>query len=390
MKHISHALVALMLTLTLLMGGVVRAEAPEEAPVDRIMADFCAVTEGEAQMYDALLWAISYIERYDQSRTWEDLMLARTAACTAWKAIATMETPAFRGTAEDYKAVMRDGMDMAHVEIMAQDFEICRTMLANTTLNLIYAVMQNVYETRGWSISLRHAAVVREGCEDELLYSACTVDWTLLELNDASRTERIGALLAADCPSVATRRAGEPVDQASLEGTAGALRDRISDRQLTALSEILGQETALIDAYADALENGDGMAALGDPIAIAGLPPILPLPGWEDLLNAEYVYYWNEGDGIRLPEAGEALEAAPDGCVITVRNVTRSAVERYRDLLSRNPGIVPLNEPAAEGGLKLMYSVSDSQLVLDWNDGTLVVYMLQNPVCLAPAWYRGA
>lgn len=389
MKNKWIRLTAMVISIFLLLAVPSVAEENSKLGTikDRLLSDFFDYLYAEEKIFSDVLWAEDYLEQYDQARSWDRLQIARTAANAAWSDISSRELPEPGMSSDDYYELLLADMDVSFMELSADEYLHSRTLMQNTVLSMMFHLEDNVFESDGWDTTVQHAALAKECTEDYLQYCAYTVDWLLLELDDPDRADHFGAFLTEHCPFIASKRSADHVDQKTLEAATDQLLNHIEEL-IGSMAELTGQMNADIHLYADAVESGNATDGLGEIINIEGLPLTLPYPAWnEDLSTRRVTYYWNGEDGsMRFASAGDSLDSAPDGCVIEIPSVEREDLEEYRDYLD-SVGVASLDSKEEDGSLTIYYNFSGSQFGFKWENGTITLYMFENPVCFAPVWY---
>ena len=379
--------VAVFLLLAIPVVVVAEGDSETGALKDRLLSDFFDYLYAQERICGDVLWAEACLEQYDQTRSWDRLLIARAAANAAWSDISSQELPEPCMTADDYYELLLADVDAGFMELSGEDFLSSRTLMENIVLSMMYHLEINVFESNGWENSVQHAKLMRECAEDYLRYCAYTTDWLLKEMDDPARAEYFGAFLTENCPAIASMRPEDLADQEALEAATDQLLTRIEELN-GAMAELTGQVNADLYLYADAVESGNATDGLGEIIAIDGLPLLLPYPAWDEDLSTRHVtYYWNDEDSsVRVASAGDSLDSAPDGCVMEIPGVSREDLENYRDYLD-SIGVASLMSKEEDGGLTVYYSFAGSQFVFQWARENLTLHMLETPVCFAPVWY---
>ncbi len=389
--HRWAALVAASLLLAISARALADAAQTQDALRDRLLSDCFDYVYAQEMIYGDVLWAIGYFEEYDRTRTWEALQKARAAASAAREDIALRKLPPSQMTADDYHALLLEGVDASYVEYAQDDFEASRTTMQNGALLMMTHLAHAVFEGNGWETSVSNAAQTRAIAQAWQQYCAWSVDWLLLELDDEERARSFGEQLELHCPTIVSMRMGDGATQDDLEAAVGQLLDGVEEALRTQSAETEGQVRADFELFADALESGDVTKGIGEIIDIDGLPLILPYPTWYGNLSDQRFYYsWTRADGTsRYARAREDIDSAPDGCAIVTPGVLREALEAYAALLASR-GVECLSRKEEDGVLTLLYSCAGSQFAFMLDGDTLTTYMLEAPVLYAPTWYIAA
>lgn len=390
MKRSMLRALALLLLAAMLTGSMAGAES--EPVVDRLLSDFFDYMYAEEVILGDALWAISYFEAYDEARDWESLLKARAAAAIARQDIAARLLPERILTAADLKALLRQGIDAGFMDTVESSYEGDRTLLQNGLLNVMAALEYNVFGSYSWNTGVKYVQALKATVEHSLTYCARTADWLLAEIGDDAQSAHFGGYLVEYCPAIAARRLPDGTDQAEIEADANRLMDEM-EASLERYSGIVGEHSAQLKLMENAVESGDIgdiTDVVGEVLPIEGLPTLLPQPVWDITMGAAINYFYSQPDGdVSLIAAPDMLDRAPDGYIIRLPEA-RESVEDYQSVLETRCGITPLNVRDEDGGLQISYAILDASLVLDWQDGTLTLYMLEKPACFAPEWYIDA
>ena len=378
---------ALLLALTALLlagcGGQQKKELPGEL-TQRLLSDWFDYLFACENLYGDMQWAISYIERYGETPSWDNLLRARMALYTARQYIRQREKPAETLTAQDYAGCLDTGRDLSFVQPEIGGFAQDKQS-ALTRCELLWTGLHNAVFTRRQSAALREeAAVYRQIFDCDLRYLALTTNYLLLEIDDGAWQEKFCGFVEENCPLIFAAW-GEYVEDSSqlvqlTSDTLDALEAlRTRDAALT------GRAQANLDLFEDAANSGDWSEVADDIAEIEGLPLPLLCPDWLDAEKMECYYYWNEPDGTRtIPGERGDIPRGADGCLINVPEVDQEAFWAYRDLLAAH-GLTALAEDT--DSQTIYYDFAGCDFALSWEEGEAQIFMMEQPACFVPYWY---
>ncbi len=375
-------LTALLLILLMLpWAGAEEAETPEA----RMMNDLLNYLYYCEILYDDMLWALDYSERYDAERTWETLQLARAAVRLARRDIDALAMPEGSLTSQDIRTLMRKGIDATFFRSDEDSFSMDRTTMLNTLTNLENGIMHDAFMADTWTHYVEWAAIERRLADFNLRWLAWLADAVLAELDDPDWTAQLDEALRTYCPAIAARRGDTPLTKGEAVDTAGAqLMDELEALNKE-LNRTLGVLNANINDYRQAIENGDLAWLQARAVEISGLPMLVPDEEWLD--QAVVTYYWREdGKVLPLPRPGEALLRVPDGCLYAVDGVSLETLREYVSLLA----VAGYPEPEAledAGTVVYQFQMAGSAFSIVWEADHVDLMMTENPVCLVPMAY---
>lgn len=356
-----------------------------ELPEQKLLSDWFDYLFACENLYGDMQWAISYINDFLETPSWEQLQTARMALSTAKRYIELREKPEETMTAEEYNQFLRQGMDVSFVHPEIGSFQQSKQLVLSNCLSLEYGLFQEAFGVRERAILARYADILQQEYHQDIRYLALCTDNLLLALGDDDRTQKLRSFITEHCPLIAAEQT-DIDNPEELYLRASAVLDEIEELQ--ALNEeLLGSARASLNRLEYALANGDLEMLAGNVAPIDGLPLLLPYPDWYDLESAEYYYYWSESDGNRTrPVEREDLRKAPDGCVITCPDVSLESLLDYRDALAK-AGLKCLATREADGSCSVYYEVGESTFVFTWEADAVQIFMLEEPICMAPVWY---
>lgn len=389
MKRILTFLMAVLCLCTLLT-ACGRTDTPEpepekELPEQQLLSDWFDYLLASENLYGDMQWAISYINDFLETPSWEQLQIARMALNTAKLYITQREKPEETMTAEEYDRFLRQGMDVSFVHPEIGTFQQGKQSALTSCLLLEYGLFQDAFGTREREHLALYTDILQREYIQDIRYLALCTDNLLLTLGDDDWTQKFRSFVEENCPLIAAEQT-DLEDPDALYELASAALDEIEELK-TLRSEELGLARASLNRMEDAMANGGLETLAANAAPIDGLPILLPYPEWYDMESAEYYYYWSSSDGSRTyPTEREDLREAPSGCVITCPGVSLEELLDYQDTLAR-VGLECISTQEEDGSCNVYYELGESTFVFSWQEDAVQIFMLEEPICLAPVWY---
>lgn len=362
----------------------------EASAETRMIVDLVGYIWISEKMYKDILWAAETFKKFDSSRTWENLQIARAALSISKLNIEALRFPESKMTQEDYDELMMRGADMSFLRSnnAKSAFEKDQNYWITTCDNMNESIMMKVYHEEFWNICLRDISLSEKRIEKTLQYLAFLADWTLASLNDDNVSAKLYSVMENSCPMTRARQASALKSPEMIEKEMDALMDDIEKNLVRESSEILSADTDMTKDLVWQSETGDLDAIREELMDISGLPPVIFFPAWYN--NEDILYYWMEdGQIAELPEPGTTLERVPDAGRIKISNVKKEEVLDYKKELE-NAGIPSYGSRDEEGKLIILYHFGDSEFSIVWDQNTASILMTKKPVCFVPRWYPPA
>lgn len=385
MKKILSFLLAAILFCGLLLTACGKKEPPlDEEKLELVLTDWMRYISSQEAMYEDLDWAISYIEAFSEQPDWNTLQSARAAVELAAKRIELRDEPAWDAPEEAYRYFMDRGIDVSFIQPELSGFESGRQSMLLTCKTLRENLVNTVFMRDGISRIMDTMAFYEQEHQLSLTYLAINTDYLLLNLNSAEWTEKVyksmqeasPRIYAARDPGLATAEALEEAAAETMEAYSAILSDR---------ALLVGREQADLDLILAYIERGDTASLLSMYGTIEGLPALLPDPGWD--LEEAY-YFWDNEDGTRrYLTKKEDLTGPPEHCILEFSDVTEDEVVEYIAYLYEVLGLSGRWVDGENGDYNVYFQCGDSVLAVSWEEKGAAIYMLEDPVCLAPDWF---
>lgn len=386
-KKMLAALMAAVLLCGLLTACGGKAESEKDAEYDTymelILTDWMRYISASEAMHEDLDWAISYTADFGDQPNWDTLLCARAAIELAAKRIELRGEPAWDTPAEAYDYFIARGADVSFVQPELESFESSRQSLLTSCNVLRQNLMSDIFFLDGLPRTVDTAKTKARINEAALEYLAYSTEYLLMELNDEEWLEKVHESMKEACPRISTVRDASMTAEEVKEAASNAVESTAD--ATTALAAAVGRSQAELDLMQEYFDQGDFDGVMSMFSTIDGLPGLLPDPGWK---LAEAAYYWTEADGTRrYLTKNEDLTGPPEGCVLKFPEVTEEEVVEYISVLNDEIGLDGEWSDHENGYYDVFFRAGDSVLAVSWAEKGAAIYMLENPVCLAPDWF---
>lgn len=337
-------------------------------------------------LYGDILWALSYIETFAASPTWENLQLARSALTTAENYIEQREPQELTLGQEDYDALMSAGYDVSHIPMSIGTTEQSKYHVLSECRLLRYDLYSEILLKTSLDELALSCRYLKEYYTSSLRYTGLETNYILAVLSDEELSQKLEEFIDTNFPYLSEHRPQLVTDIAILEAEASDELEKL-DRLVDEMNVLLGYSLVTLDDMKEMFALGD-ISAFADKLTdIDGVPMMLPNPDWEDIEATDYRYYYYDesGNSVYTKERDE-LSGLPDGCVLKNSGVSREEVLAYRDMLS-TLGLDPLGTDEQNGTLKIYYLLDGGSMVITLEEDTAYIFMMDEPVLFVPLWY---
>ena len=329
------------------------------------------------------LWTISYVERFLDAPTWENLNFARMSLSVASSYVEARDKPEPSMTQEDYNFLIKQGQDVSFLTVEIDSVEMTRNALTNFLEELSLEMYDGVFWKPSFETLKQELPVQRALAEKDLQYLASTTDYLLLTMKTKTEIEKFRTFVKENCPLIAAYQDPSETDREVVYQKATVVLNEIEELEED-VTETIGFRNAQLMDYQDAAESGDWSVLTRNPTQMEGLPLLLPAPGWGTVSS---VYYWkNADDSVSIPNEGDALSRLPDRCLFTYKEATEEEFLTYISFLDAI-GISAISVNETEDSRSALYHLGDSTILISLDSDGATIAMRENPLCLAPLWY---
>lgn len=371
--------ICILLALLLALSAGLSAGASDMTVTERFLTDWINLAYAKYDRLTQENFTLDAIIAYNESRSWDDLVRARAACTYTVKLVAhyAEQTLAQSMSADDYRALMAQGLDVGDVRVEydlynSVEREELRTVVLQRWKGHYLPCLIELGFYDGVATRLADGAqIVRRANLLELRYLYLVNNIILLEMppEDAKRlTDTVDAYM----PELTTLYA-QPFASAN---------DALNELSRT-VEELEEVELAGIEHTADMYVYMENLT-FEDAITLEGQPPLLPSPVFWDAEAGEALYYWKaEGGETTTVSRRMNMDVIPNCVTYQMPGVTVEAYRMYIiELIGYGRKPDSLNDTAAsfrfEGG---------QSMDVWWEETGGMFIRVSGQICLAPYLY---
>lgn len=385
--------------------NVVDQPLPEEdldTITHNLLADWYGYAARCEYLYGDMLWALSYLEPFFDSLSWNDLQTARAALQLAQRRAELIEPPdAAQMSFDDYDKLIQSGADVGPVQIAVSGVSSLKSSLLleyriyQTNLN---SPIEEFFLTYQLAHLENWANIMQQLYELYLCYCAIETDYVLLAVDNDEEESRFLDAISEKCPQLNTRRAGNPQDKDTLLQKMNDLADEI-ERLDNEMSANVGLSQAGLDLFRDALEfdeSGDRntldqyiASMTADAVELADFPTALPYPNWwYEQEDQDFLYTWEDAESGEKTSVmpGDAIETPPDQYYIKWPGTPLEKYQSYLETLE-GYGISAEFITEKDGTHTAFYELQTGSFALIWEENDVSFFTMDGSICFAPPWY---
>ena len=368
----------------------------------RLLADWYGYVARCEYLYGDMLWALSYLEPFFESHSWDDLQTARAALHLAQRRAELIDPPdAAQMSLDDYDKLIQSGADVGPVQIAVSSISSLKSSLL-----LEYRLYQSSLNSPGEEFFLTYqlthlenwARLMEQIYELYLHDCAIETDYLLLTVDNEEEEAHFIQSIMEKCPQINARRAGNPQDQEALLQKMNDLADEM-ERLDEEMSANVGQAQAGLDLFKDALEfdvSGD-MDALNqyiasmtaDAVELMDFPASVPYPNWwYEQEDQDFLYTWEDAESGEKTSImpGDTIQVPPNQYYIKWPGIPLNEYQSYLETLE-GYGISAEFVTEKEGTHTAFYELQTGTFALIWEGNEVSFLTTDGSVCFAPPWY---
>ena len=381
------------LLLAMLMMALPAMGHAASSTADKLLNRWSSYLSALEQLISAQLRAYDAILAFDQSRSWDDLRLARAAvgiATTARSEIGRVTlTPGLSAT--DIARLEAEGVDIQPliIEMDGLNADLAGDLAA--MLEMGVSLYESVFADSMMTLDVDYAALMKQRYEEEARYACLLTNHMLLGVNDENRAAAYWGMMDFMYPTLASCKQPWQTDDAVLEEMAVRSIEAL-EAWTEAYNAHTGRQEHALNVLLDLVEKEATLVQDGEIILIEGMPTALPYPAWwGDMTRDMFFYYTLDEEGsMQRMDASTEPGTLPDVSVVATRRTVKADVIAYADLLVEL-GMRTYSEkgsPEDEGEWSRTIVLGEIQLILSWNNGTAYLWNLQDSASICvPTWY---
>ena len=333
--------------------GTAGSPAPD---ISRERTELAAAWEGAVsaanELYGSALWALRYVEAWNQDRTWENLCKARCALWLAADTLASYEYPVLAVRDEVLYDLAEEG---AAIEVFG-DYEYPReeaVYLESLLRRHLFFYLEEGWENTDFQDHVKSLSALLE----EMVCFDCSemvmeTNYLLLSL----QKEELWQGLQERFPVVFQEKKSwnedpDALEKENLKALSGEIpREKIMD--------LMQKKIGALDNQIYSLRKG----VLTQAVEPAGMPDLFPYAAWYDTRNMDITYtkVLHDGETVPLSYGDELPPPWQMQVRVFQRGISREEAEEYAAVLSR------FADGTEEEGEQWRFQADGYILILSW------------------------
>ncbi len=317
------------------------------------------------------LFSIKYVEQFDQTRTQDDLLIARCAVQSALREIENMSPPRMSMTDDVYFSYMLEGAEVEALSLLYENLAVIRDEKINVLFNVYETLLTDVYFEPALDNLMKEITLHRLDIEYDARDYVLMTNYLLLQLKNGGNTEAFWNYIRENTTVLKGEMDVFYTDMKEVAKMAGENLDKMEDN-IDSIKVLGGFEEFMLKITIEAAETNDLSIFKNNRTEIIGETQVFPMPEWSLASDMEYTYIFSEPgtENLYVHTMGNEITAAPDRIKITAADVTIDDALTYLDslmFLEYNPQY----EFSSEGNVLtfFMYAQRDeSTLNLIWTE----------------------
>lgn len=340
------------------------------------------------------LFAIKYVEQFDQTRTQDDLLIARCAIQSALREIRNMEIPEMSMTDDEYFSYMLEGAEVEALSLVYEYLDVIRDEKINVLSGMYHTLLADVYFEPALENLMKEIELHLKDIKYDARDYALMTNYLLLQLKNGGKTDAFWNVIQESTVVLRGEMDVFYEDKTEVARMAGENLDQMEDN-IDKLEVLGGFEDFMLNITIEAAETGDMSIFKNNRTEIIGETQVFPMPEWRLPTEMEYTYIFSEPgtDNLFIHTMGNEISYAPDRIKIYVSDISFDDVLMYLESLIGLEYNVQ-HELSTEGETIKLYAIAEkggSSLNIIWtetNAGSDVVLYLMPPVAsLVPYFY---
>jgi len=369
-----------------------------------MLIPFSAFSEGNDAIFNELgdfllyadrlledeLFSIKYVEQFDQTRTQDDLLIARCAVQSALREIENMSPPRMSMTDDVYFSYMLEGAEVEALSLLYENLAVIRDEKINVLFNVYETLLTDVYFEPALDNLMKEITLHRLDIEYDARDYVLMTNYLLLQLKNGGNTEAFWNYIRENTTVLKGEMDVFYTDMKEVAKMAGENLDKMEDN-IDSIKVLGGFEEFMLKITIEAAETNDLSIFKNNRTEIIGETQVFPMPEWSLASDMEYTYIFSEPgtENLYVHTMGNEITAAPDRIKITAKGITIDDMQIYLDslyYLEYNPVYEFVTEDSVIN-LYLMAEKGESQLMVIWNESETIIYLMPPAASLVPYMY---
>lgn len=350
-------------------------------PLKRKLAgDLSIYLSQKARLCENMYWVLDYVEAFYSAPDWRSFGEARAALSAMITKLKTVEFPSYSVTPEQHAELILAGYDVSGFWAELNSLESERSDLLDNCYSLSDGLYYDAFFEPYFDNSKEYAALVRDFIDAKLCIMSAFTDNMMFALKSDKIKQDFKAYLQENIPLVSDRLPEYSEDLASLRLNEKEALDMLNER-VDKLNILVGKMQVAFDQVSN---SGDLRQFKMDYSDEATL---FPLPTVFDIKETKFFYSYMESDeSFTNVLPGEPISFLPNVCQVHFDCVDDMMYKKYFLMLA-DLGIEPVLIDDTDNVYKSYYMIGDATVIVKYENGRLVISIMDEYVPLVPTSY---
>ena len=340
------------------------------------------------------LFAIQYVEKFNRTRTQDDLLIARCAVQSALREIRSMEIPEMSMTDDQYFSYMLEGAEVEALSLVYEYLEVIRDEKINILTGMYHTLLADVYFEPALDNLMKDIGLHRKDIKYDARDYVLMTNYLLMQLKNGGKTDAFWNDIKESTVVLRGEMDVFYEDKTEVAKMAGENLDQMEDN-IDKLEVLGGFEDFMLNITVEAAETGDLSVFKNNRTEIIGETQVFPMPEWCLPTDMEYTYIFSEPgtDNLFIHTMGNEISYAPDRIKIYVSDISFDDVLMYLESLIGLEYNVQ-HELSTENETIKLYAIAEKggcSLNIIWTEiaagSDIVLYLMPPAASLVPYMY---
>lgn len=373
-----------------------------------MLIPFSAFSEGNDAIFNELgnyllyadrlledeLFAIQYVEKFNRTRTQDDLLIARCAVQSALREIRSMEIPEMSMTDDQYFSYMLEGAEVEALSLVYEYLEVIRDEKINMLTGMYHTLLADVYFEPALDNLMKDIGLHRKDIKYDARDYVLMTNYLLMQLKNGGKTDAFWNDIKESTVVLRGEMDVFYEDKTEVAKMAGENLDQMEDN-IDRIEVLGGFEDFMLNITVEAAETGDLSVFKNNRTEIIGETQVFPMPEWCLPTDMEYTYIFSEPgtDNLFIHTMGNEISYAPDRIKIYVSDISFDDVLMYLESLIGLEYNVQ-HELSTENETIKLYAIAEKggcSLNIIWTEtaagSDIVLYLMPPAASLVPYMY---
>lgn len=340
------------------------------------------------------LFAIQYVEKFNRTRTQDDLLIARCAVQSALREIRSMEIPEMSMTDDQYFSYMLEGAEVEALSLVYEYLEVIRDEKINMLTGMYHTLLADVYFEPALDNLMKDIGLHRKDIKYDARDYVLMTNYLLMQLKNGGKTDAFWNDIKESTVVLRGEMDVFYEDKTKVAKMAGENLDQMEDN-IDRIEVLGGFEDFMLNITVEAAETGDLSVFKNNRTEIIGETQVFPMPEWCLPTDMEYTYIFSEPgtDNLFIHTMGNEISYAPDRIKIYVSDISFDDVLMYLESLIGLEYNVQ-HELSTENETIKLYAIAEKggcSLNIIWTEtaagSDIVLYLMPPAASLVPYMY---